>query len=140
MLKENIVTLTDGGEQKRFKVRQMPASKAEKFLLKVISALGGGLDVNHLNSPEMLFGALVNAPVDKVEGILDELLSNISRVHEGNIETQLTAENVDGFIEELPTLLKLRGEALKINNFFQGAEGKNFGNFSGDAVMIKRQS
>ena len=32
MLKENIVTLTDGGEQKRFKVRQMPASKAEKFL------------------------------------------------------------------------------------------------------------
>jgi hypothetical protein len=107
-------------------------------LLKVFALLGNA-DVTMLNTPDKLFGALANAPFDKVQDILDEMLYNISRMHDGNIETQLTPENVDSFVEDFTTLLKLRGEALKINNFFQRAGEINFGNSKDAAVVIKRQ-
>ena len=118
MRKENLITIDDAGEQKQFKVRQMSAAQGERFLFKLILLLGGKAKVESLNNPLALLGSLSDKPYDRVQELLDELLSCISRVN-GGVETQLTTDNVDGFVESPMTLLKLRAEAIKCNNFFQ---------------------
>ena len=119
MRKEQFITLTDGGEQKKFKITQMPATKAERWVLKMIFLLGGEAEIDKLNDAMTIFNAIANKPFEKVEELLDGLLECCSRVHEGGIETPLNADNVDGYVEEMGTLLKLRVEAFKANNFFQ---------------------
>ena len=118
MRKENTVRMEDGGEQKEFKIRQMSASQGERFFFKLVMMLGGQTEIAKLNDPLAIFNALADKPYDKVQELLDDLLSCISRVN-GGVETQLTPENVDGFIESPMTLLKLRAEVFKANNFFQ---------------------
>lgn len=117
--KENVITLMDGGEQKRFKIRQMSATKAERWVIKLIFLLGGQTEIDKLHDALDILNAITDKPFDRVQELLDGLLECCSRVHEGGIETQLTPENVDGFVEEMQTLLNLRVEAFKLNNFFQ---------------------
>ena len=139
MRKEDIIRLDDDGEQKDFKIRQMSASRGERFFFKLILLLGGQTEVEKLNDPMAIFGALANQPYDKVQELLDELLACVSRVTDG-IETQLTPENVDGFIESPMTLFKLRAEVFKANNFFQKLGQAQFGGFNaGLQPTIKRQ-
>ena len=45
MRKTSTITLTDGGEAKRFKITQMSATKAERWLFKFVLLLGGGTDM-----------------------------------------------------------------------------------------------
>lgn len=137
--KETVITLTDGDEQKRFKIRQMPATKAERWIFKMILLLGGKANVQHLEDLSGLLEAVSNQPYEKVQELLDDLLSCVSRVHDGNIESQLTPENVDGFVEEMGTLMKLRVEAFKANNFFPKA-GLGESTASPTQAMIKRMT
>ena len=95
MRKESTVRLDDGGEQKEFKIRQMSASQGERFLFKLVMLLGGQTEIAKLNDPIAIFNALADKPYDRVEELLNDLLSCISRVN-GGIETQLTPDNVDG--------------------------------------------
>lgn len=137
MRKESTITLTDGGEQKIFKIRQMPASKAERWVYKLVLLLGSGASMNVLTDPAALFAALNEKPYDKVQELLDDLLSCVSRCADGGIETQLTNDNVDGFVEEMITLMKLRVEAFKANHFFPQVGAADLAKFS--EAMIKRQ-
>lgn len=122
MRKESIVRIEDGGETKEFKVRQMSASQGERFLFKVILLVGGQAKAQLLKDPVALLGALADKPYDAVQELLDEMLSCASIIH-GGVETQLNNSNVDGFIESSTTLLQLRGEVFKVNNFFpKGAQ------------------
>ena len=127
MLKEQEIILQDGGEQKKFRIRQMPATKAEAWVLKMIFLLGGEAELDKLDDPIAIFNAIANKPFEKVQELLDKLLACVSRVHDGGIETQLTPDNVDGYVEDMPTLLKLRVEAFKFNNFFQKGGLNAFG-------------
>ena len=58
------------------------------------------------------------ADYEKIQELLDDLLSCCSIVKE-NVEVKLTEQNVDTYIESRNTLLKLRAEAFKVNDFFQ---------------------
>ena len=118
MRKENLITVEDAGQQKQFKVRQMSATQGERFWFKLILLLGGKAEVESLNNPIALLGSLIDKPYERVQELLDELLSCIARVN-GGVETQLTPENVDGFVESPMTLMRLRAEAIKCNNFFR---------------------
>ncbi len=138
MRKEITVTLEDGGESKSFKIRQMPATKSEQFLFKIILLLGGKAEISKLNDPMTLLASISDKPYDKIQELMDALLSCISRVNDGGIETQLTPENADGFVDDTMTLLKLRAEAFKINNIFRkGGETPDLTKFS-DAVIKRR--
>lgn len=139
MRKENILTLQDGGQEKKFKVKQMSASQGERFLFKIMLLLGASTDTSKLTDASGFFDAIGSKPYEKVQELLDILLSCISRVHDGGIESQLTPENVDSFVEEMPTLLKLRGEAFSINNFFQQSGLGALTGLNGDGIKIKRK-
>lgn len=138
MRKESIVRLDDAGEQKQFKITQMSASRGERFFYKLILLLGGQTEVSKLSDPYALMESLANKPFERVQELLDEMLSCISRVN-GGVETQLTPDNVDGFIESPMTLFKLRAEVFKANNFFQSGVQTPFQDSSEGSVLIKRQ-
>ena len=140
MRKENLITLQDGGEAKQFKIRQMPATKGEKFFLKLLMALGAKAKTVSMDDPIQVINAVCSQPFEKVQDLLDDMIGCISRVHDGGIETQLTPDNADDFIEDVPTLLKLRAEVVKVNNFFQKVGEMLSDSSSGDAVMIKRKA
>lgn len=111
-------TCEDGGATLHFRIKQMSATQAERFtfkLLLLIGANGGKVQAGDLSS---LLGSLASADYDKIQELLTELLSCCSIVKE-NVEVNLTEENVDGFISERNTLLQLRAEAFKANDFFQ---------------------
>ena len=140
MRKENLITLQDGGEAKQFKIRQMPATQGERFLLKLLMALGAKANTVSMDDPIQVINAVCSQPFEKVQDLLDDMISCISRVHDGGIETQLTPDNADDFIEDVPTLLRLRAEVVKVNNFFQKVGEMLSDSSSGDAVMIKRKA
>lgn len=109
---------TDGGESLHFRITQMSATQSERFTIKIlmlIGANGGNVDTKSLSG---LLGNLSNIPFEKIQELLDELLS-CCEIIKDNIPVKLTPTNVDGFISERNTLLKLRAEAFKHNDFFQ---------------------
>lgn len=148
-IKENIVTLIDGGEQRRFRVRQFSASQGERVRLKMMFLLGANADVDKLMSlkneePISFIGYLINAaasqPYEKVQELLDEMLSCVSRIQDGGIESQLTPVNVDGFISDTNTLMALRGEVIKINDFFPQSGQNDLPKSPAPDVVIKRKN
>ena len=76
-------------------------------------------------------------PFEKIEALLADLLKCCSIIKDG-IEIQLDENNVDGFIEQRNTLIKLRVEAFKFNDFFQLPEmGES--KTSPETTIIKRR-
>ena len=138
MRKENIVRLMDGGEEKSFKVRQMSATRGERFVFKFVMLLGGETEIERMTDPYALLGALGSKPFERVQELLDELIGCISRVN-GGVETQLTPDNADAFIEEPMTLMKLRVEAVKLNDFFHLGGQPPSTESSAGSVMIKHK-
>ena len=105
----------DGAEMLHFRITQMPATQNERFTIKMFGlGMAGGAPKTELG----LMGVLANAPYEKVQELLDELLSCCEIVKDG-IPVKLTPANVDGFITERNTLIKLRAQAFKHNDFFQ---------------------
>lgn len=108
----------DGGESLHFRIKQMSATQSERFTFKfllLIGANGGKFETGDLSA---LLGSLSAAPYEKIQDLLDDLLSCCSIVKE-NVEVKLTEANVDTYIESRNTLLQLRAEAFKVNDFFQ---------------------
>lgn len=131
-------TCEDGGESLHFRIKQMSATQAERFtfkLLLLIGANGGRMETGDLSA---LLGSLSAAPYEKIQELLTDLLSCCSIVKE-NVEVKLTEDNVDGFISERNTLLQLRAEAFKANDFFQ-MRGLNVFGKSPAPVDIKRRA
>lgn len=144
--KEKVITVTDNGVAKNFKIRQFSATQGERVKFKLMMLLGANTDISQLqmaSDPMKVAGYMLNAvatkPYEKVQELLDEVLSCISIVTEGNIETQLTPDIVDGFIDEASTLMALRGEVIKFNNFFPQRGTSDLEKSPAPEVMIKRQ-
>ena len=130
-------TCEDGGKSLHFRIKQMSATQAERFtfkLLLLIGANGGKVQAEDFSG---LLGSLASAPYEKIQELLTELLNCCSIVTE-NVETKLTEDNVDMFISERNTLLQLRAEAFKMNDFFQ-TSGLNVFAKSQDPPDIKRK-
>lgn len=139
MRKVKDVVLQDGDNEYRFRIRQMSATKQEKFIFQVILLLAGsGIEVpgtegkqvsaediqshpeRYLNV-QTLAHMLGSLTIDKVEPLSNELLACCSRVTD-NMEEPCTPNTVDGYISDFRTLLKLKYEALKLNfSFFSDA-------------------
>ena len=145
--KEKIINVIDGGVSKSFKIRQFSASQGERVKFKMMLLLGADTDISKLQSNDdnptalasTMLNAVANKPYEKVQELLDEVLSCISVVTDGGIETQLTPELVDGFIDESATLTKLRGEVIKFNNFFPQNGSSDSNESPAPSVTIKRQ-
>jgi hypothetical protein len=139
-MKETVVTLEDGGQEKNFKIRQMPATKAERFIYKFVLLLGGNAELDKMGDDMgALFSAISHQPYEKVQELLDALISCVSiHYNDTNIEKQLTPENIDSYIEDMSTLMKLRAEAFKANNFFQQSGLPGLEKSPAPAITIKR--
>ena len=138
MRKEIDVMLDDGGESLHFRIKQMSATQAERWTFKMmmlIGAAGGSTKGDDLSS---ILATLSNAPYERIQELLTDLLSCCSIIKE-NVAVQLTEENVDGFISNRNTLIKLRAEAFKVNDFFQTGGLPDFGQ-SPAQVDIKRRA
>lgn len=116
--KEKIVILEDGGEQKKFKVRQMGSVSSEWFFMQMMDELhkAGVLekDLDEVGGVMALISMLAHR-----QDMMDKLIECIARVHDGGIESQLTTENAEGFVDDFTTLFQLRMEAFGINDFFR---------------------
>ena len=130
MRKEITVSFDDNGTNKTFKIRQMPVTQQQAFLIKLalclseskgaefkfdleaISAIGvGATIIEHLK--EKGFSVFSGIEHTKLCALLAELTSCCRRVV-GNFEQEVDENTIDDFI----VLTRLQMEAFKLN-FFQ---------------------
>lgn len=141
MRKVSDTTLKDGENELHFKIKQMSATQAERWTFKMLFLIGGNAlsgEVEGL-SLSALLSSLSSAPYEKIQELLSDLLACCSIVKDG-VEIKLTETNVDGFITERNTLIQLRAEAFKANNFFQGSGLPGFSKSQSPApVDIRRK-
>ncbi len=142
MRKTTDITIMENDTALRFRIKQMSATQSESWTYRLLMLLAQGAgkgSINELSGGDMssVFGMLGNVPFEKVEALLDDLLRCCSILKDG-IEIQLDANNVDGFIEQRNTLIKLRIEAFKFNDFFQLPE-MGGSNQSPEVTTIKRR-
>lgn len=148
MRKEKIITIDDRGRQLTFKIREMSASQLESWTFRAVLQLAKGGTLGGAGALELQkakqaaeemdtggaiqaaggfllthgLAALAGIDYDKVKPLLDDLLGCCSRIDAG-VEQRLTPEIVDGIIEDMRTLLRLRKEALALNFSFFGDAG-----------------
>lgn len=141
MRKEKTIVLTDRDKQLTFKIREMPATRLESWIVRAGLLLASTGMLKGLSSGSPDAGEVINAAgramaeeglsalgridYEKAAPLLDELLACCCRVDAG-IEQQMTPDVADGIIEDVRTLFALRREALALNlGFFApaGASG-----------------
>lgn len=131
MRKEKTITLNDRGNELTFKIREMPAMKLQGWLFRAALILLRGVSINNngdlVNDAIKLVGeqgiaAFRNVNYEEAKPLLNELLECCSRL-DGNVSVKLTADVVDGMIEDVRTLFALEQEAAAINlSFLKAAE------------------
>lgn len=140
MRKEALVNITDDGRQLTFKVKQMPATKGERWVNRVVallanSATGQVSDFEFSNlkakfsGPDKLqeiFKVIGQLDYEKVEPLYNELLECCEHVPDAanpGFAVSCTTANIDTVIGEFKNLYLLRWEALKVNfDFFQAGQ------------------
>lgn len=138
MRKEITVAIADNGNELRFRIKQMPATKQERWIMRALllvarSGIGGMINVpdgkklgelkmtQDLKFEDML-KALGQLNYEDVEPLMEELLNCCTRISDSGAEQVCTGNTIDGYVGDLKTLLKLRQEVLKLHfSFFQNA-------------------
>lgn len=132
MIKTKIVTIKDGDKSLKFKVRQMPATEMEDWVLRV-SQLAASADLGDIDvkkgGMKSVIGAIVKNPLKfvasvdyaKFKPLWDELLKSASKVDD-RIEQQCDIANVDSYVSNFITLIQLRVEVLNLNFGFFSSE------------------
>lgn len=121
---------------KTFLVTEMPASKLERWSARALVAVLGGnvpadIQMAAKVSSAAAFASVLNKVLsglqwDALEPLYSEMLDCIAYVPDPSKKAtvQLKVSNVDNFIEEVPTLLKLRLAVLEVNfGFFDFVPG-----------------
>ena len=132
------ITLIDDDKEKTFEIKQMAASKAERWLFKLILLIGGNANVENLQDMGGFLSAVADKPYERVEELLNELLSCVSHVTDGGIRTQMTPAIVDDHVKEMNNLMKLQMEAFSFNNFFPKSGTSALNESPAPAVTIKK--
>lgn len=121
--KEKTITLHDREQELTFKIREMPATKLERWIMRAVLLLAGsgitvpdGVDMQTAGAylKEKGLSALGSIEFEKAEPLLDEMLGCCSRVI-GNHEELCTPETIDTYILDIKTLFNLRKEVFALN-------------------------
>lgn len=142
MRAEKSITITDGGKDKTFRIKQMSAVKAQRWLFKLILLIGGNTNIGGGDEAwGNILSGVADKPYDKVEELLNELTACCTAVlDEGRAFQQLSLSNADSFIEDMGTLMQLQKEAFTLNDFFGGIGMNGLNTFQGPEIpTIKRQ-
>ena len=123
---------------KVFRITEMPASKMERWSARAIVALFAGnvpadtaavANVSNTAAIATILGkALSGLDWQVIEPLYEELLGCVEAIpnpdDHPDAGVKLTPSNVDNFVNEVPTLVRLRMEVLELNLvFFEGAAG-----------------
>lgn len=131
MRKEKIVKITEEGRDqgKTFVIKEMPASAAEWWAIRVFQAVTrAGIDIPENISGAGMAGVFVmglrgfaNLPPGDLKELMDEMFDCvfIMRNNDPNIVMKLLEED----IQEVGTRLKLRGEVFELHTGFSLAGG-----------------
>ncbi|BCH11936.1 hypothetical protein MesoLj131c_61940 [Mesorhizobium sp. 131-3-5] len=139
MRKEIDVTITDDGrdEGKTFHIKEMPATRAEKWAMRALLAVArSGIDLpDDFTSMGMqgiaIMGikAITKIAFDEAEPLLDEMMECVT--FKPNLENPAIVRPLfEGDIEEIATLIQLRQEVinLHIGFFTKGGQSKSTSN------------
>lgn len=128
--KEITVDIQDREQLLTFKIKEMPATKLESWIIRALLLVAGsgaqvpdGSDIKAAGAflAEKGLTALGNIDFEKARPLLDELLGCCSVMLE-KLEKRLTPDTVDDHIQDVKTLFLLRKEAVKLNLGFLGPE------------------
>lgn len=134
------VTGFDGRDEgKMFIITEMSAFAAEKWATRALLALArSGLDVPEDLAAEGMagiarfgFGAIAGAKYEEIEPLLEEMLGCVQIAPDPVKNPTLTRALIEDDIEEVPTILRLRGEALKLHVDFSKLVGPSKGSAPG---------
>ena len=123
MRKEITIDIQDREQLLTFKIREMPATKLESWIIRAFLILTGGSGKYPPVSDMKAAGAYLTEnglqvlgmlDYEKARPLLDELLACCSRVVE-KVEERCTPESVDAYVQDVKTLFTLRLESLKLN-------------------------
>lgn len=133
MRKETIVTIQDRDQSLSFRIREMPATQLESWIIRALLIIAGsgatvpsGPDIRKVGAylAEHGLAALGAIDFEKVRPLLDELLGCCSILVD-KLEKRLTPDSVDDHIQDVKTLFALRKEVLQLNlGFLRGEDGK----------------
>lgn len=121
--KEITIDLMDRDHPLTFKVKEMPATKLESWIIRAILLVAGsgmsvpdGTDIKKAGAylAEKGLSALGAVDFEKAKPLLDELMGCCSIIVD-KFEKRLTPEIADAHIQDVATLFKLRMEAIKLN-------------------------
>lgn len=124
------ITIEDRGNPLHFVIEEMPATKLESWIIRALLLVAGagmevpdGSDLRKAGAflADKGIGALGSLDFEKARPLLDELLGCCFRKID-KVKERCTPDTVDGYIEDVQTLLKLRVEAIKLNLGFLKAE------------------
>ena len=124
------ITIEDRGNPLHFVIEEMPATKLEAWIIRALLLVAGaGVDVpsgaDLKKAGEFLatrgVTALSSVDYEKARPLLDELLGCCFRKLD-KVKERCTPDTVDGYVEDVQTLFKLRMEAIKLNLGFLQAE------------------
>lgn len=110
-----IIKLNDGGNELTFEIKAMSAIHGEKWFIRAVKLLGENVDITKAQkSPEKVLQMLCAMPFDEAYSLLNELLGCVSKI-DGKIKTQVTIEDLEGYISHPATIFTLRKEAFTEN-------------------------
>lgn len=149
-LKEEIISIREDGRELTFRIRQMPAASLESWLMRAAILIGksgaaaNGKEGHNLAATmsslskgrglDALLCLLGGLDYEQAKALLDEMLGCCWRVREDGTEEQVRLSTLNGYIEDITTLVKLRGKALEVNlGFFKDAAPSLFQEWSGKA-------
>lgn len=136
--KEINITLVDRGNERRFKIVEMPATKLQSWAFRAALLLASALNLSDMDTSGGVDGKTISRIFDhlikngigelskidyeRARPLINELLECCYRIDGGAMQ-QCTENTVDGFIEDVRTLFKLETEAAKLNLDFFGSGG-----------------
>lgn len=126
MRKTEILKLVDDGQERTFRITQMPATKAERWMNKAMFLLiSAGKDINKDSKIEDVIKAIAGVDYDKAEPLYNELIECCTYLPDGNANGAgigCTQDTIDAQIIDPMNLYKLRLASAKLNfGFFMAA-------------------
>ena len=128
--KELTYTVDDEGRDKgkQFRLREMPASQAERWAIRTVLAMGkAGVEVPDYLAEQGMSGLaavglmnMTRIPFVDAEPLLAEMMDCVYR-----IEPAITRPLIEDDIEEVSTRLKLRKEVLDLHIGFFSPAGQS---------------
>lgn len=125
------IQIEDRGKTLDFVIKEMPATQLERWIIRALlliagsglSGIPGGADIQKAGAylSEKGLGLLSTLDYEKAAPLLDELLACCHRKVDKHLEL-CTPNSIDGYIEDVTTILMLRTEAIKLNLGFLVAE------------------